>query len=188
MSENKKISELDLVTSNASGDMFPLVQSGVTMRTTMSKMYDYLTSALSSIYYTKTQTDTLLNAKANQTTTYTKTEVNNLLADKQDNYDLVNTADGGDTCTFEVAESGLAVFTDTMTAKSNKYYYIDCAEITTDKYYEIGLRYEGAGFPMIMHYRVETGRIRMHFGNIAVDGGAGTATNANLYVTFKQIN
>lgn len=170
MSENKKISELDLVTSNASGDMFPLVQSGVTMRTTMAKMYDYFASALNiSNYYTKSQTDTLLVAK-------------------QDNYDLTNTVEGGDTCIFEAAESGLAVFTDTMTAKSNKYYYIDCAEITTDKYYEIGLRYEGVGFPIIMHYRVEVGRIRLNFGNIAVDGGAGTATNANFYVTFKQIN
>lgn len=42
MSENKKISELDLVTSNASGDMFPLVQGGVTMRTTLSKISAYL--------------------------------------------------------------------------------------------------------------------------------------------------
>lgn len=170
MSENKKISELDLVTANASGDMFPLVQGGVTMRTTMAKMYSYIASALNiSNYYTKTQTDTLLDAK-------------------QDNYDLTNTAEGTDTCAFEIAGSGLAVFTDIMTAKSNKYYYIDCPDITTDKYYEIGLRYEGAGFPIIMHYRVEAGRIRLHFGNIAVDGGAGTATNANLYVTFKQIN
>jgi hypothetical protein len=188
MSENKKISELDLVTSNASGDMFPLVQSGVTMRTTMSKMYDYLTSALSSIYYTKTQTDTLLNAKANQTTTYTKTEVNNLLANKQDDYDLTNSVEGGDSCIFDSAQSGLAVFTDTMTAKSNKYYYIECPSIGVNNYYELQLRYEGTGFPMIMHYRVENARIRIHFGNVAVDGGAGTATNTPFYVTFKQIN
>ncbi|WP_138503244.1 hypothetical protein [Nostoc sp. PA-18-2419] len=32
-------------------------------------------------YYTKTQTDTLLNNKANQSTTYTKTEVDNLILD-----------------------------------------------------------------------------------------------------------
>jgi hypothetical protein len=188
MSENKKISELDLVTSNASGDMFPLVQAGVTMRTTMSKIYDYLTSALSSTYYTKTQTDTLLNAKANQSTTYTKTEVNNLLADKQDNYDLENSQEGGDSCIFDSVASGLAIFTDTMTAKSNKYYYIECATIVANNYFVPQLRYEGAGFPMIMHYRVETGRIRLHFGNVAVDGGSGTATNAPFYVTFKQIN
>ena len=170
MSENKKISELDLVTANASGDIFPLVQGGVTMRTTMAKMYSYIASALNiSNYYTKTQTDTLLDAK-------------------QDNYDLTNTIEGADTCTFDTSQSGLAVFTDTMDAKSNKYFYIECGEIATTKYYEIGLRYEGTGYPLIMHYRVETGRIRLHFANIAADGGSGAVTNANLYVTFKQIN
>ena len=35
-------------------------------------------------YYTKLQTDTLLNAKANQSTTYTKTETDNLLNTKAD--------------------------------------------------------------------------------------------------------
>ena len=39
---NKKISELDLVASNASGDQFPLVQNGETMKTTMSKISTYL--------------------------------------------------------------------------------------------------------------------------------------------------
>ena len=46
MSQNYKISELPLVTSNASGDIFPLVQNGVTSRTTLSKIKDYLQTAL----------------------------------------------------------------------------------------------------------------------------------------------
>lgn len=61
---NKKISELDLVTSNASGDQFAVVQNGETMRTTMSKIYDYLANAFNvANYYTKPQTDVLLNTK-----------------------------------------------------------------------------------------------------------------------------
>jgi hypothetical protein len=39
---NLKISELELVASNASGDQFPLVQNGETMKTTMSKISTYL--------------------------------------------------------------------------------------------------------------------------------------------------
>jgi len=39
---NKKISELELVASNASGDQFPLVQNGETMKTTLSKIATYL--------------------------------------------------------------------------------------------------------------------------------------------------
>jgi hypothetical protein len=39
---NKKISELELVTANASGDQFPLVQNGETMKTTLSKIVTYL--------------------------------------------------------------------------------------------------------------------------------------------------
>jgi hypothetical protein len=61
---NKKISELELVASNASGDQFVLVQNGETMRTTMSKIYDYLASAFNvSNYYTKPQADVLLATK-----------------------------------------------------------------------------------------------------------------------------
>lgn len=49
MSENKKISELDLVSSNASGDMFAVVQSGVTKRTTISKIVTYLEDVFATI-------------------------------------------------------------------------------------------------------------------------------------------
>lgn len=61
---NKKISELDLVTSNASGDQFVLVQNGETMRTTMSKIYDYLAATFNvANYYTKPEADALLATK-----------------------------------------------------------------------------------------------------------------------------
>jgi hypothetical protein len=40
---------------------------------------------------------------------------------------------------------------------------------------------------MIMHYRTIENRIQIHIGNIAVDGGSGTATNADLVVTFRKI-
>jgi hypothetical protein len=38
-----------------------------------------------------------------------------------------------------------------------------------------------------MHYQTISNRIRLHIGNIAVDGGAGTNTNADLVVTFRKI-
>jgi hypothetical protein len=38
-----------------------------------------------------------------------------------------------------------------------------------------------------MHYKIEGSKIRFHVGNIAVDGGAGTDTNANLEITFRII-
>jgi hypothetical protein len=188
MSENKKISELDLVTSNASGDMFPLVQAGVTMRTTMSKIYDYLTSALSSTYYTKTQTDTLLNAKANQSTTYTKTEVNNLLADKQSEYDLGNTETGTTNVSID-ATSGVGVFTQPITRKTSVQYDINntLVEAGVTKV-EYNLFYGGVGYPLIMHCQILPSRIRFHIANIAIDGGAGVDTNADLEITFRIIN
>lgn len=166
---NKKISELELVTSNASGDQFVLVQNGETMRTTMSKIYDYLASAFNvSNYYTKPQTDVLLAAK-------------------QNDYDISNTATGANAVTIN-EPSGLAVFTQTLSKKSNAYYEINniLAEEGITKV-ECNLFYSGAGFPVLMHYKVEAGKIRFHIGNIAVDGGSGIDTNANLEITFRLI-
>ncbi len=42
MSEDKKISEMDLVAANASGDVFPMLQGGANYRTTLSKIQTYL--------------------------------------------------------------------------------------------------------------------------------------------------
>lgn len=39
---DKKISQLDLVTNNASGDVFPMVQSGANFKTTLSKIATFL--------------------------------------------------------------------------------------------------------------------------------------------------
>lgn len=64
MAENKTILELNEVTANASGDTFVVVQGGVTQKTTMSKIFDYLSNAFNvSNYYTKQQTDGLVSVK-----------------------------------------------------------------------------------------------------------------------------
>lgn len=70
MAENKTILELNEVTANASGDTFVVVQGGVTQKTTMSKIFDYLSNAFNvANYYTKSQTDTLLDTKITKQST-----------------------------------------------------------------------------------------------------------------------
>jgi hypothetical protein len=240
---NQKISELDLVASNASGDQFPLVQNGETMRTTMSKMSTFLgtifttTSAVAAQitaaitgkeditnkqnnltadgtntkYPTVTATNTGLGTKlsltggtmsgaiamgtskitglgdptANQDAA-TKIYVDGLSGGFQTNYDLGNVATGASAVTIN-ATSGVATFTQVLTKKNNAYYNINNASIEAGDFVEFNLQYEGAGFPIIMHYSTIESRIRLHIGNIAVDGGAGTDTNANLVVTFRKI-
>jgi hypothetical protein len=72
MAENKTILELNEVTANASGDTFVVVQGGVTQKTTMSKIFDYLSNAFNvANYYTKTQTDNLLATKIGKQSTET---------------------------------------------------------------------------------------------------------------------
>jgi hypothetical protein len=104
----------------------------------------------------------------------------------QANYNLENTSSGPATVTIN-ATSGVATFTQTLAKKSNANYQINNSTIAADDFIECHLFYTGAGYPLIMHYSTIAGRIILHIGNIAVDGGAGVDTNANLVVTFRKI-
>ena len=240
---NQKISELELVTANASGDQFPLVQNGETMKTTMSKIATYLgtiftttaavaaqitaaitgkediankqnnlnADATNTKYPTVTATNTGLGTKlsttggtmsgaiamgtskitglgnptANQDAA-TKIYVDSLSTGFQTEYNLENAATGTTAVNIN-ATSGVATFTQVLTKKTNAYFQINNTSIEAGDYIELSLRYDGAGYPLIMHYRTEADRIRIHIGNIAVDGGAGIDTNASLFVTFRKI-
>ena len=240
---NKKISELELVTANASGDQFPLVQNGETMKTTLSKIATYLgtiftttaavaaqiTAAITgkeditnkqnnltadgtnTKYPTVTATNTGLGTKLSLTggtmsgnilmdgakvrllgepsadeDAATKIYVDGLVSGFQSQYDLGNVASGASAVTIN-ATSGVATFTQVLTKKNNAYYEINNTSIAEGDFIECHLFYTGAGYPLIMHYQTISNRIRLHIGNIAVDGGAGTNTNANLVVTFRKI-
>ena len=240
---NKKISELDLVASNASGDQFPLVQNGETMKTTMSKISTYLgtiftttaavaaqitaaitgkedtankqnsltADATNTKYPTVTATNTGLAAKlsvtggtmsgaiamgtskitglgdptANQDAA-TKIYVDGLAGGFQTNYDLGNVASGTSAVTIN-ATSGVATFTQVLTRKTSANYNINNTSIALDDKIEFSLYYTGAGYPLIMHYSTIANRIILHIANVAVDGGSGVDTNANLVVTFRKI-
>jgi hypothetical protein len=131
---------------------------------------------------------------ANRTFTFPNTDgtfamtsyVDTAVATRQLNYNLTNTGSGATNVTIN-ATSGVATFTQTLSAKSNAYYNIDNTSILAGDKVEFSLYYEGAGFPIIMHYNTVANRIRLHVGNVAVDGGSGTATNADLVVTFRKI-
>jgi hypothetical protein len=241
---NKKISELELVASNASGDQFPLVQNGETMKTTMSKMSTFLgtiftttaavaaqitaaitgkeditnkqnnlTADVTNLKYpTVTATNTGLGTKlsltggtmsgaiamgtskitglgnptANQDAA-TKTYVDTEIATKQSEYNLGNTATGTTNVSID-ATSGVGVFTQVVTRKTSVLYDINntLVEAGVTKV-EYGLFYDGAGYPLIMHCQILPSRIRFHIANIAVDGGSGIDTNANLQITFRII-
>jgi tRNA/tmRNA/rRNA uracil-C5-methylase (TrmA/RlmC/RlmD family) len=201
MSENKKISELDLVTSNASGDIFPLVQNGVTMRTTMSKISSYLDGIFTTTSEVAAQITAAITGKENisnkqnnldadvTNTKYpTVTATNSGLATKQSEYDLGNTETGTTNVSID-ATSGVGVFTQPITRKTSAQYDINntLVEVGVTKV-EYNLFYSGAGYPLIMHCQILPSRIRFHIANIAVDGGAGIDTNADLEITFRLIN
>jgi hypothetical protein len=63
---NKKISELELVTANASGDQFPLVQNGETMKTTLSKIATYLGTIFTTTSAVASQITTALTGYATE--------------------------------------------------------------------------------------------------------------------------
>jgi hypothetical protein len=237
---NKKISELELVASNASGDQFPLVQNGETMKTTMSKIATYLgtiftTTAAVAAQITAaitgkediTNKQNNLNADATNTKYPTVTATNAGLATKLDltggtmsgnidmgtskvrglgdpssdqdaatkiyvdsttqaNYNLGNTASGTTSVTIN-ATSGVATFTQVLARKTSANFQVDNTSIAAGNFVEFSLQYNGAGYPLIMHYQTISNRIIFHIANIAVDGGSGIDTNANLIVTFRKI-
>jgi len=73
---NKKISELELVTANASGDQFPLVQNGETMKTTLSKIATYLGTIFTTTAAVSAQITAAITGKED-----TANKQNNLSAD-----------------------------------------------------------------------------------------------------------
>ena len=240
---NQKISELDLVASNASGDQFPLVQNGETMKTTMSKIAtflgtiftttaavaDQITAAIAgkedtsnkqnslaadssdTKYPTVTATNAGLDTKlplvggtmsgnilmdnskvrglgepSDDNDATTKKYVDDLSSGFQTNYDLGNVASGTSAVTIN-ATSGVATFTQALTRKTSASYNINNTSIEAGDFIEYSLQYEGAGYPLIMHYSTIANRIILHIANFAVDGGSGVDTNANLVVTFRKI-
>ena len=193
---NKKISELELVASNASGDQFALVQNGETMKTTMSKIATFLstifttTSAVASQisaalvgYATQTFATTAANGAVTTANGYTDTQI----ATRQLEYNLNNAATGTNKVTINEL-SGVATFTQILAKKDNAYYEVEntLVEAGVTKV-ESKLYYAGQGFPILMHYRTEAGKIRFHIGNVAVDGGAGLDTNSNMEIAFRLI-
>jgi hypothetical protein len=73
---NKTISELELVTANASGDEFPLVQNGETMKTTLSKIATYLGTIFTTTAAVAAQITAAITGKED-----TANKQNNLSAD-----------------------------------------------------------------------------------------------------------
>ena len=197
---NKKISELELVASNASGDQFALVQNGETMKTTMSKIATFLgtifttTSAVASQistaltgYATELYADNAADEAAAKAITDANEYTDTAVATRQLEYNLNNTATGGATVTINQL-SGVAIFTQILAKKDNAYYEVsnNLVEAGVTKV-ESKLYYAGQGFPILMHYRTEAGKIRFHIGNVAVDGGAGLDTNSNMEIAFRLI-
>jgi hypothetical protein len=208
---NEKISELGLVASNASGDIFPLVQNGVTSRTTMSKISTYLDTIFTTSAEVASQITAAITTKlsltggtmsgpiamgtskitglgdptANQDAA-TKIYVDSLSTGFQTEYNLENTATGTTSVTIN-ATSGVATFTQVLTRKTNANFDINNTQIEAGDFIECHLFYTGAGFPILMHYQTISDRIRIHLGNPAIDGGSGTDTNADLVVTFRKI-
>ena len=134
-------------------------------------------------YATQTFATTAANGAVTTANAYTDTQI----ATRQIEYNLNNTATGTNKVTINEL-SGVATFTQILTKKDNAYYEVENALVEAGvTKVESKLYYAGQGFPILMHYRTEAGKIRFHIGNVAVDGGAGLDTNANMEIAFRLI-
>jgi hypothetical protein len=190
---DKKISQLDLVTNNASGDVFPMVQGGVNLKTTLSKIATFLQGFLPASETAKgfvelaTQAET--DTGTNDTTAVTplKLKTSSQWATKINKVDTANTATGEDELEIN-AESGVATFTDAINHNSSAVFTIKNNIISTGDCIAYGLEYVGNGYPSILHYEInDQVSIKFHVANLKVGGGT-PDTNSDIIIWFSKVN
>lgn len=189
---DKKISELTLVTNNASGDVFPMVQGSANFKTTLAKIATFLQGFLPASETAKgfvelaTQAET--DTGTNDTTAVTplKLKTSSQWATKITKLNIANTASGNDSVTIN-AESGIATFTRPITHNDVHNFTINNNTISATDVVETKLSYNGVGYPAILHCTCTANTITIHMANLKVGGGSDN-TNGNLVVSFLKVN
>jgi len=189
---DKKISELTLVTNNASGDVFPMVQSSANFKTTLAKIATFLQGFLPASETAKGFVELATQAETNTGTddatavTPLKLKTSSQWATKITKLNIANTASGSDSVTIN-AESGIATFTRPITHNDAHNFTINNNTISATDVVETKLSYNGAGYPAILHCTCTANTITIHMANLKVGGGS-DSTNGNLVVSFLKVN
>ena len=189
---DKKISELTLVTNNASGDVFPMVQGSANFKTTLAKIATFLQGFLPASETAKGFVELATQAETNTGTddatavTPLKLKTSSQWATKITKLNIANTASGSDSVTIN-AESGIATFTRPITHNDAHNFTINNNTISATDVVETKLSYNGAGYPAILHCTCTANTITIHMANLKVGGGSDN-TNANLVVSFLKVN
>ena len=189
---DKKISELTLVTNNASGDVFPMVQSSANFKTTLAKIATFLQGFLPASETAKGFVELATQAETNTGTddatavTPLKLKTSSQWATKITKLNTANTASGNDSVTID-AESGIATFTKPITHNEAATFTINNNTISATDVVETKLSYNGAGYPAILHCTCTANTITIHMANLKVGGGS-DSTNGNLVVSFLKVN
>ena len=188
--QRQQLADVATVTPTLS-DKAVTIQAGKVKTSLYSAIYNLFKSGFDLIYLkasdltnyaTKSYTDNAANSAVVSANEYTDTQVDS----RQLDYDLSKVATGTTTVTIN-SDSGVATFTQSIIRKTSVYLEVNNTQIEAGDLIEHDLRYEGVGYPLIMHYRTEESKIRFHFANIAVDGGGGIDTDSDLVVTFRKI-
>lgn len=189
---DKKISELTLVTNNASGDVFPMVQGSANFKTTLAKIATFLQGFLPASETAKgfvelaTQAETDTGTNDVTAVTPLKLKTSSQWATKITKLNIANTASGNDSVTIN-AESGIATFTRPITHNDVHNFTINNNTISATDVVETKLSYNGAGYPAILHCTCTANTITIHMANLKVGGGSDN-TNGNLVVSFLKVN
>jgi hypothetical protein len=189
---DKKISELTLVTNNASGDVFPMVQGSANFKTTLAKIATFLQGFLPASETAKgfvelaTQAET--DTGTNDTTAVTplKLKTSSQWDTKITKLNIANTATGTTSVTID-AESGVAIFTGSINHNASANFTIQNSEIEAGDCIAYGLEYKGNGYPSILHYEIDNDGVKFHVANLKVGGGT-PDTNSDIIIWFSKVN
>ena len=113
--------------------------------------------------------------------------VNPLIATKQNLFDYSGSATGTSPLTIDDLKGGVAEFTNVIARNTSSTLRLNSDQITATSKIIYTLRYSGAGFPQILNHSISLGSVDFRVANTDPTLGAGTATNASLFIEYQIV-
>jgi hypothetical protein len=117
----------------------------------------------------------------------TKTYVDTALLTKQNLFDYSGSAIGASPLTIDDLKGGVAEFTNVIARNTSATLRLNSDQITATSKIIYSLNYSGAGFPQILSHSTSLGSVDFKIANTDPTLGAGTATNASLFIEYQIV-
>ena len=118
---------------------------------------------------------------------YVDTAASTAAATKQDKFDYSGSAIGASPLTIDDFKGGVAEFTNVIARNTSSTLRLISDQITATSKIIYSLNYSGAGFPQILSHSTSLNIVDFKIANTDPTLGAGTATNASLFIEYQIV-